>query len=162
MQTLWPVIVGGLIGIAGGLIGPPVLQWLQAKERERRLRGEKFEALVIAILETQVWLTEVLNAQFRGRGDFVRVCPITKAYAIATIYFPCLLTKVNELNDVTLDHVQWIAQAALKKQSGVEGYADDEAVSYQPFKDKMNEMIGELNRTAGREFGVSVRKPAGF
>ena len=142
-----------MIGIAGGLIGPPVLQWLQAKERERRLRGEKFEALVIAILETQVWLAEVQNAQFRGRGD-VRLCPITKAYAIATIYFPCLLTKVNELNAVTLDHVQWIAQAALKKHSGVEGYADDVAVSYQLFTDKMNEMIGELNRTAGREFGV--------
>jgi hypothetical protein len=157
MQTLWPVIVGGLIGIAGGLVGPPVLQWLQAKERDWRLRGEKFEALIIAILETQVWLAEVQNAQFLGRGDLVRVCPITKAYAIATIYFPYLLPKVEELNNVTQDHVQWIAQAALKKHSGVEGYADDVATSYQPFMDKMNEMIGELNGTAGREFGVSSR-----
>ena len=155
METLWPVIVGGVIGVTGGLVGPPVVHWLQSNERERRLRAEKFEALVIAILETQVWLVAVQNSKLWGDKEVMEVCPITKAYAIATIYFPYLLTKVNELNNVTLDHLQWIAQAALKKHNNVEGYADDLAVSYAPWMDKMNEMIGELNRTARKEFGKS-------
>jgi hypothetical protein len=159
METLWPVIVGGVIGVTGGLVGPPVVHWLQAKERERRLRAEKFEALVIAIMETNVWLTAVQNAKLWGAAEVSEVCPITKAYAIATIYFPYLLTKVNELNNVTLDHLQWLAQAALKKHEHVEGYADDIAVSYGPFMNKMNEMIGDLNRTARKEFGK--KQPAG-
>jgi hypothetical protein len=159
MTTLWPVIVGGVIGLVGGFGSATLVHLLQAKQAKRRRREEKFEALVIAILETQVWLNEVLNSKFRGGNDVMEVCPITKAYAIATIYFPYLLTKVNELNNVTLDHLNWIAQAALKKHSGVEGYADDLSVSYGPWIDKMNEVIGELNRTARREFGKQNARP---
>jgi hypothetical protein len=38
MQTLWPVIVGGVIGIAGGLIGPPVLRAVT----RRKIRGARY------------------------------------------------------------------------------------------------------------------------
>jgi hypothetical protein len=156
MTTLWPVIVGGVIGLVGGFGSATLVHLLQAKQAEKRRREEKFEVLVIAILETSVWLNEVMNSKFWGSKNVTEVCPITKAYAIATIYFPYLLTKVNELNDATLDHLQWIAQAALKKHDNVEGYADDIAVSYGPWMAKMNEMIGDLNRTARREFGKST------
>jgi len=45
-DVLLPVIVGGVIGIAGGLIGPPFLHHLQQKAEKKRKRAEKFEELV--------------------------------------------------------------------------------------------------------------------
>jgi hypothetical protein len=153
MDTLWPVIVGGVIGIAGGLVGPPIVHRLQAKEREKRLRAEKFEALLVAILETQTWLDSVRNSKFWGKEEPTGLSPISKAYAIATIYFPHLVNKIDELNNATQNHVKWIAHAALNKHENPEGFANDLPASYQPWIDKMNEMIGELNRTARREFG---------
>jgi hypothetical protein len=104
--NLWSVIVGGLIGIGGGLVGPPIVHWLQAKERAKQVRAEKFEALVVAILESRTWLVAYRNSKFYGKEEEpTTLLPIAKAYSIATIYFPHLLFKLTELNSAMQDHV---------------------------------------------------------
>jgi hypothetical protein len=70
---------------------------LQAKEREHRLRAEKLEQLAASALESQVWLENVRDDKLFRKDIRPGVSPITRAYAIATIYFPELVDKVNEL-----------------------------------------------------------------
>jgi hypothetical protein len=154
MTTLWPVIVGGVIGLVGGFGSATLVHLLQAKQAKKRRREEKFQDLIVAILETQTWLDSVRNSKFWGKEEPTGLPPISKAYAIATIYFPHLVTKINELNDATQEHVKWIAQAAMKKLENPTGFANDLPATYRPWIAKMNETIGELNRTARREFGT--------
>jgi hypothetical protein len=51
LNVLLPAIVGGLIAIAGGLVGPPFLHHLQQKAERKRKRAEKFEELIAALYE---------------------------------------------------------------------------------------------------------------
>jgi hypothetical protein len=115
------------------------------------------EQFIGTLFEVQSWLDEVRNAKFWGTPDTAGPSPVSKAYAIATIHFPELVNKVNELYNVSQAHVVWIAEAAFKKLTNPEGFAADFPVTYRPFIEKMNEIIGELNRLARREFGPHRR-----
>jgi hypothetical protein len=70
-EVLIPVVVGGLIAIAGGLVGPPFLHHLQVKADKRKRRAEKFEELVVALHEHKHWLC-VPKTRFCNSGDAVR------------------------------------------------------------------------------------------
>jgi hypothetical protein len=152
--ALWGVLLGGALAIAGGVIGPTIVHRLQAKEREHRLRAEKLEQLAASALESQVWLENVRDDKLFRKDIRPGVSPITRAYAIATIYFPELVDKVNELQQAAQSHVQWIAQTALKQVEGqeVEFPPADLNVNYRNYMDKLQDTIAEINRTASRDF----------
>jgi hypothetical protein len=152
--TLWGVLLGGTLAIAGGVIGPTILHRLRAKEREHRLRAEKLEQLAASALESQVWLDTVREDKLFGKDIRPGVSPITRAYAIATIYFPELVEKVNELQQAAQSHVQWIAKTALKNAEGqeLEFPPADLHDNYKTYMDKLQDVITEINRTASREF----------
>jgi hypothetical protein len=158
--NIWGVVIGGLIGIAGGVVGPTILHSMQAKEREQRLRADKLQELAASVSESQVWLDNVRESKLFNKKVEPGVSPIAKTYAITTIYFPQLLTKVNELQQAAQSHIQWIAAQALK-------YAEDPTVdittrlqdNYKPYFDKLQEMITEINRTAALEFRARNTPP---
>jgi hypothetical protein len=52
VADLVSVIVGGMIGLAGGLVGPPFLHRLQVKAEKEKRRAQKFEELVIDLVTT--------------------------------------------------------------------------------------------------------------
>jgi hypothetical protein len=131
--NLWGVLVGGLIGIAGGVIGPTMLHLMQTKERDHRLRADKFQEIASTVLETQVWLDNVRDDKLWGKEVRPGVSPITKVYAIATIYFPELSGELNDLQEAVQEHATWIAGAALKKVGGHTNFVEDFGVSYGPF-----------------------------
>jgi hypothetical protein len=50
------VVVGGIIGIAGGLIGPLMLERRKEASEKKKKRAEKFEELVGAVVEHYQWI----------------------------------------------------------------------------------------------------------
>jgi hypothetical protein len=156
MVDMWAILLGGALAIAGGVIGPTIVHRLQAKEREHRLRAEKLEQLAASVLESQVWLDDKRDDKLFGKDIRPGVSPITRAYAIATIYFPELVNTVNELQQAAQSHVQWIAQTALKQVEGeeVQFPPADLHANYKKYMDKLQDTITEINRTASREFRI--------
>jgi len=54
-SSLIGVIIGGLIGVSGGLIGPLVLEWRKQESEKKRRKAEKLEELVSVIYEYYHW-----------------------------------------------------------------------------------------------------------
>ena len=49
--TLVPVIVGGVIGVVGTIVGPPLVHWLNEKAAKRKQRIEKLGELIAVVYE---------------------------------------------------------------------------------------------------------------
>ncbi len=56
MEALLPVIVGGIIGLLGGLVGPPLAHWLGEGAARKKKRAEKLEELIGALYAFDHWL----------------------------------------------------------------------------------------------------------
>lgn len=98
LADLLPVIVGGLIGVVGGLAGPPLTHWLNSASEKQRKRHEKFEELMNAIYELDEWLTVFSNTKTFGESHSLGPSPIVKAQVITAINFPQLSKHIDELD----------------------------------------------------------------
>lgn len=87
LDTLIPVIVGGVIGILGGLVGPPLSYWLSERSEKKKQKVEKFEELMDAIYAYEHWLDLVKNIRVFGHEDTHPPSPLSKVRAISSIYF---------------------------------------------------------------------------
>src|SRR4051794_23429816 len=96
LQILIPVIVGGLIAVIGGLVGPPFLHRMQVKADTRKRRAEKFEELVGALYEHNHWLDMHKNIKLFANEGVLPVSPMGKVQAIISVYFPQFRTQINE------------------------------------------------------------------
>jgi hypothetical protein len=54
-NVLLPVVVGGVIGIIAGLVGPYIIQRLKDAADKKRKRAEKCEELIGAVVEHFHW-----------------------------------------------------------------------------------------------------------
>jgi len=63
VAVLAPVVVGGIIGLAGGWLGPWLLERRKEKADKKKRRAEKFEELVTALFEYEHWLDVMRDIQ---------------------------------------------------------------------------------------------------
>jgi hypothetical protein len=115
MDNLLPVIVGGLIGLAGGFVGPWFLQKAKdASDREKH-RAEKFEELVQTVYEHRFWLNSVKNIRVFGEARDEPPSPFAKLESIAMVYFPQFLPSITELDRLSDAYEIWMHEAAKKR-----------------------------------------------
>ena len=122
LNTLVPVIVGGVIGLAGGLVGPPFLHHLQQKAEKKRKRAEKFEELVAAVVEHYHWFAVMRFFYISGQGSQPTLSPLTKIDAIASTYFPEFEGLVRELSSASSEYEKWILSTGQKRINNEPGY----------------------------------------
>jgi hypothetical protein len=102
MANLLPVIVGGLIGLAGGFIGPWFLQRAKDTSERKKHRAEKFEELVQTVYEDRFWLNNVKDIRVFGDKRDEPPSPFAKLESIAMVYFPqFLLSRPSCLNRIS-------------------------------------------------------------
>ena len=87
-DNLIPVIVGGIIGLAGGLAGPPLTHWLSEKSNRKKRRAEKLEELIGVLYEHEDWLELNRNIYMFGERSPKPLNPMARATAIVAIDFP--------------------------------------------------------------------------
>src|SRR5262249_4878193 len=97
LNVLLPVIVGGLIAIVAGLIGPPYLHHLQQKAERKRRRAEKFEELIATLYEHAHWLKEMAKVQAFGAEGRNVLSPMAKVQAISSVYFQEFEEQIRQL-----------------------------------------------------------------
>ena len=103
-SSLIGVIIGGLIGIAGSVIGPLVLEWRKQVADKKKRQAEKLEELTSALYEHEYWTYNLPKNIQLGKDDFITALsklsppPISKMLAISHIYFPELQEQVHEFS----------------------------------------------------------------
>jgi hypothetical protein len=153
MDSLWPVIGGGVIGVAGGVIGPTILYRQQSKNDNRRRLAEKFEALVAAVYEHDHWLEALRDHRlFRAEAP-PAIPPLRKVQTLATVYFPALVAAVSRFEAVSRTYHMWIldrAQALLANpQADVQ---QGHQAAYEAYLRERNTLQTDLSDYARRHF----------
>jgi hypothetical protein len=148
------VVVGGIIGIAGGLIGPLMLERRKEASEKKKKRAEKFEELVGAVVEHYQWIGALRFFAISGQGSLPTLSPITKIEAIASTYFPEFEGVVRQFDTVSNNYEIWILSTGQKRVRNEPGYENltghDDVVT--KYTDKRAEFLMELKRFARREF----------
>ena len=114
-SSLIAVVVGGVIGIAGSLTGPLILEWRKQVAEKKKKRSEKLEELVSELAAYQSWLLLLHTAVEPGKDMLVALAkspPISfsKAEAICTVYFPEFQADIKALSAASAKYTLWVSQ----------------------------------------------------
>jgi len=155
LETLLPVIVGGLIGLAGGIAGPPLSHWLNEGSSNKKKRAEKLEEMIGYIYAHAHWLNVIKNVRVYGEQDNRDQSPLPMAQAIAAIYFPQFTQSIAEL-DVAADQYEiWMLEAAQRRLAGdVANLNQGGLEAHRPYMTKRFEVLGTLREYAASEFAT--------
>jgi hypothetical protein len=152
MNMLLPVVVGGLIAIIAGLVGPYFIQRAKDATEKKRKRAEKFEELVGAVYEYDHWIDTTRNIRIVSDDREITVSPIAKIRAISVTYFPEFERAVEELQTAGLRYGMWMLQAGQKRlQNEPEALAGHEEFA-KVYVEKRQSLLTELRSFARREF----------
>jgi hypothetical protein len=150
MNVLLPVVVGGVIGILGGFVGPYFIQRAKDVADKKRKRAEKFEELVGAVVEHGHWIKTLRSFKTYGIGSEPTLTPIVKIRAISATYFPEFEKLVLQLDLASHKYERWMVDTALKRlQDEPESGHDDISKEYI---EKREALVTELRSFARREF----------
>jgi hypothetical protein len=158
MEQLLPVIVGGLIGLAGGIAGPPLSHWLNEASSNKKKRAEKLEDMIGHIYAHDHWLNLIRGVRAYGEQDSREPTPLPKASAIAAIYFPQFVPALSELNQVTAQYELWMFGAAKKRLEGnIKELNDGHPEAYEPYMRKREDVLSKMREFAALEFALKPR-----
>lgn len=156
MESLVPVIVGGLIGLAGGIAGPPLSHWLNEGSSNKKKRAEKLEEMIGYIYAHDHWLNVLRNIRVFGAQDTQEPAPLPKAKAITAIYFPQFTDDLTELDVIASRYELWMLEKCKQRLAGnIDGLGDGQMEAYKPYMDKREEVLGKLREFAASEFATS-------
>jgi hypothetical protein len=160
-SSLAGVIVGGLIALAAGVIGPLVIEWRRhayekqkqedEKQKEtRRKKEDKLEELSTALYSHEYWLIQVQNRINQGDKALDAIMtklpppPLPKAQAIANIYFHELKGDLTALSAASVLLIKSMLDGKY-----VFGQPNDESTTFVQQLRRVERLITEY---AKREF----------
>jgi hypothetical protein len=152
LQVLLPVIVGGLIAIVGGLVGPTFVERTKAKAERERKRREKFEELVLAIYEHRHWISTMRGSKVFGHDDFLAPSPMAKIETISAIYFPVFRDQIHDLDILADKYEFWMMEARRKRLNGDDTYVEGGTEAHRAYSEAALRLLKELRDYAQRVF----------
>jgi hypothetical protein len=146
---LLPVIVGGLLAVLGGAVGPFISNFLTARNAERSKRLERFEAMFTSIYTHDHWLDNKRNVIAFGEKIDLGPPPIYTTISIAALYFPSLLDPVNALDRASDSYLLWMSQAGVKRLNGETGsIGEGMSEAFKPYRAAQLELVSALGKYA--------------
>lgn len=151
--TLVPVLIGGLLTLAGGFIGPFFLQKQKDAAEHKKRRADKFEELVAAVYDFDHWVDCNRLRSVHGESLPETVSPFAKVQSISSVYFPKFDTAIGELNEASTEYFLWMANAGQKRiLKNFDNLTDGFLDVYKPYAVKRDGLINELKKFAQAEF----------
>ncbi|RXH23670.1 hypothetical protein XH99_29795 [Bradyrhizobium nanningense] len=154
--SLWPVVVGGLLTLAGTAAGSVVTiirEIAQHRREAKKRRADKLEELVAAIYDFDHWLDGIQSRRAYGEQDVpVTVSPFAKLQAITSIYFPRFSIMVAELDIAASQRQVWISQAAGKRlDNDIANLNIGQSEAYRPYAEEREALLAALGKFAREE-----------
>jgi hypothetical protein len=123
--SLWPVVVGGLIGVGGtlaGTIGTFIRDWAQQRREAKKRRAEKYEELVAAVFEFDHWVDRQRRRLVKLEDIPETVDPFGKVQSISSVYFPKFSKSIDEMDAASskyYDELELYKLAKARRQAKV-------------------------------------------
>lgn len=149
--SLIPVVVGGLLTLAGGIGGGLLLHWLKSRSEKTTRRAEKYEELLSAIFDHKHWLSQMNSHRVFGAEAPPSNSPVATIRAIASLYFPQFKDKVTALDLASDQYELWMFKAGQERlQNGTPSAACMAEVKtvYEPYLRASHELIKALESHA--------------
>lgn len=118
-----PVIVGGIIAIAGGFLGTWFTQKMVSAKEESSLRLKKIEELLAAATECEHWLEEYKNSRIGTEFKAIGHSPLDKVKYLCALYAPELNEAVSKLSLAHASYIELVAYCYSEKIKN--GYIPD-------------------------------------
>lgn len=140
------MIVGGLIGLLGGIAGPPLTHFLNRRARRTKVREEKLEELVRTVYAFDHWLEMKRNSTVFGDRSPETSTPIAIARAITTVHLTEFDSDLSELEKVARNYEIWMLGAARKRLAGEESRQVVEGFEtvIEPYQVKLHAFLQSL------------------
>ncbi|WP_333838790.1 hypothetical protein [Novosphingobium sp.] len=107
LSQLAPVVVGGFIAVAGGLVGPPLAHYLKVRREDSQAKKLRLEKLVLNIFAHHEWVDQSCR---NGVNDMDLPDPIPdtpQMYATIRVYFPELREAAARVSENTAVMLVW-------------------------------------------------------
>jgi len=153
VSTLVPVVIGGVIALAGTWLAPWVSERHKARTQRKKRRAEKFEELVAAIFEVDHWLDNLRQVDAFGKELASAASPFWKVHAISAVYFPEFEGEIDQLDLATSQYRLWITEAGQRRLARqTDKLYDGFMEAYTPYSQKRDELLKALKEFAAKEF----------
>jgi hypothetical protein len=116
--VLWPVIVGGLIGVIATAIGPTITHMLTVKAAKKEKREKLFGSMIESLFEFDHWLDLKKDSYVYGVEKDLPYSPLSKAIAVASMHFPKVLPALHDLDIKATEYQQWMTEASARRNAG--------------------------------------------
>lgn len=154
--VLWPVVVGGAIGILAGLIPQLAGHFLGRRAAKEDLRRQRFEEMMTALSQHHHWLLLRRDRLVFGEAKPDVAPPFQQARVICGMYFPALEKKIMELDLAAQDYELWMIEAGKRRLQGkYDSLSDGMAEAYRPYRSKFADFQQEAYAYAKDRFGLS-------
>lgn len=110
-----PVLLGGLLAIAGGLGSQLVIHWLSGSRERTKLRRERIEALVKALYAHEQWVTDKKNKMIFRNEDHDDPAPLNDLRMIQALHFPELAQEVNAVQQAYIPMLKFINEQRIAR-----------------------------------------------
>ena len=145
-------VIGGAIGLAGGWLGPWLLEGRKEEANKKKRRAEKFEELVAGIYEFDHWLDNARTGSLGGDTRPPEVSPFAKIQAISAVYFPSFDQLIRELDGAAATYRVWMETVNVQRLAGnltefTAGYVE----ALKPYTDARDKLLDALKKVAHRE-----------
>ena len=146
--------MGGVIGVVGTIVGPPLVHWLNEKAAKRKQRIEKLGELIAVVYENDDWLDLYRNVNVFGIEKELGPSPFPKIVAITAIHFPQFNQLINEFDLVVGHYKLWVLKGGKKRlDKQIDKLAEGFDQVNEPYLEKRNEVLRTLKEYAKAEFG---------
>jgi hypothetical protein len=108
-----PVVVGGLLAIAGGLASQLVVHKLAERRELTKLRRDRVESLIRALYAQTRWIAERSTKMMFRNEDHDEPWPLDEARLIQALYFPQLAAEIHAVHEACIPMVKFINEQRL-------------------------------------------------
>ena len=103
-----PILIGGLLAIAGGLGSQLAIHWLTKSRECAKLRRERIEELVKALYAHEQWIEDKQNKMIFRNEDHNDPAPMNDMRMIQALHFPELAKEVNAVQQAYIPMLNFI------------------------------------------------------
>lgn len=135
------MLVGGGLTLLGVALGPAITQWLESRTTREAKRVERFEELLELLQRQDEWLNLERRVKVYGEVHEIPPEPLSKAYAVAALYFPQFLPDLRQLDAETRKYSLWTSHAAGRRLEGkITEINDGWGAVYGPYAKTLGEV----------------------
>jgi len=138
-----PVLVGGILAIAGGVGSQIVMHVLTVRREASKVRKERLESLVKTVYAHAQWLDAKRDAMIFRKEDHDTPAPIDEARMLQALYFPQLAGELIAIQQAAIPMISFIHQQKINHMKDQKQFIEE--WNDKPYQDAYKNLLTAIN-----------------